>query len=100
MHRHEAGQPRVFGPADPTPRRGRRGPRIAMSSTGDVLAAFVASLAAQVAPEPVVLDDGSLDHTQLTGTVVRPLTLDRVGRSRRDGAILDLELTVEVTTLG
>jgi len=71
-----------------------------MGSSGDVLISLVDLLAAEVSPAPVVIDVGQLDRTDLRGTVVRPVALERVGRSRRGGAILDLELTLEVTTHG
>lgn len=71
-----------------------------MSSSEDVLTALVDLLATEVSPAPVVIDDGHLVRTDLQGTVLRPVALVRVGRSRRGGAILDLELTVEVTTHG
>lgn len=71
-----------------------------MSSAESCLGALVDRLADGVAPEPVVVDDGDVDRSQLSGTVVRPLSLDRVGRSRRGGAILDLEMVVEVSTHG
>lgn len=71
-----------------------------MSASGDALASLVDLLASQIAPEPVVVNDGSGVVSEQVGTVVRPLALDRVGRSHREGAILDLELTVAVTTHG
>ncbi len=71
-----------------------------MSASGTALASLVQQLATAVAPEPVVVDDGRLDHPAEADTVVRPLALTRVGRSRRDGPVLDLLLFVEVSTRG
>lgn len=71
-----------------------------MSSSEAALRALVELLAAEAAPETVVIDDGRVDRTDFSGTLVRPLALERVGRSRRSGAILDLQLFLEVTTYG
>jgi hypothetical protein len=71
-----------------------------MSSSEAALTALVELLAAAATPEPVVIDDGRIVHTDFSGTLVRPLGLERVGRSRRGGAILDLQLILEVTTHG
>jgi hypothetical protein len=71
-----------------------------MISSEAALTALVELLAAEVAPAPVVIDDGHVDRTDFGGTSVRPLALERVGRSRRGGAILDLQLFLEVTSYG
>lgn len=71
-----------------------------MSSSEAALAALVELLAAEAAPETVVIDDGRIERADFSGTLVRPLALERMGRSRRSGAILDLQLFLEVTTYG
>jgi hypothetical protein len=71
-----------------------------MSSSEAALTALVELLAGEAAPETVVIDDGRVERTDFSGTLVRPLALERVGRSRRGGAILDLQLFLEVTTYG
>ncbi len=57
-----------------------------------------------IAPEHVTLSDGSRsgsdDPDDPSGTTIRPTALTRVGRSRRDGPVLDLELTARVDCRG
>lgn len=60
-----------------------------MSAAQRALEAVLAHLSQAVEPVRVSTDDGPV--------VVRPAALARAGRSRRNGALLDLELTVLVT---
>lgn len=57
-----------------------------------------------IAPDHVTLDDGSRsgsdDPDDPSGTTIRPTALTRVGRSRRDGPVLDLELTARIECRG
>ncbi|MEE2568865.1 carboxypeptidase-like regulatory domain-containing protein [Pseudarthrobacter sp. J64] len=71
-----------------------------------------------IAPDHVTLDDGSAggttgrsgageslsgesdDPDDPSGTTIRPTALTRVGRSRRDGPVLDLELTARIECRG
>lgn len=69
-----------------------------MSVVRSSLSTLVSVLAEAVAPDPVgVWDGGSLPTDPV---VVRVVTLDRIGRSRRDGPVLDLELAAAVSCTG
>jgi hypothetical protein len=56
-----------------------------------------------ITPDEITLDDGSRDEREEPSGVpvsLKPTALTRVGRSRRDGPVLDLELTVRVECRG
>jgi len=65
----------------------------------DSLDEFVALIERSVAPETVdlILDGGTAETGPI---VVRPLSVERVGRSRREGPVLDLRLTASVHCVG
>jgi hypothetical protein len=70
-----------------------------MSAARTALSGLLDALAAAVRPAQVDLHDDAVPPGT-AGVTVRPVSLDRVGRSRRDGPLLDLQLTVEVTSTG
>src|SRR5688572_11118266 len=56
-----------------------------------------------ITPDEIMLDDGSRDEPEEppgSPVSLKPTALTRVGRSRRDGPVLDLELTVTVECRG
>ena len=69
-----------------------------MSVVRSSLDALMGVLADSVAPVPVGIDDGGTPSTD--PVVVRVIGLDRIGRSRRDGPVLDLELSAAVRCTG
>lgn len=72
-----------------------------MSAARTALLALVDALAAAVEPVPVTIEDESQHPTTgEPGVRVRVASLTRVGRSRRDGAVLDLELLATVGSTG
>ncbi len=72
-----------------------------MSAARTALLALVGALADAVDPETVAIDDDESPPPDGGPAVrVRPTSLARVGRSRRDGAVLDLELVAAVRSGG
>ncbi|MBB5641931.1 hypothetical protein [Cryobacterium roopkundense] len=75
-----------------------------MSVVRSSLSALVSVLAEAVAPDSVGVSDGggpgSTDAVPTDPVIVRVLTLERIGRSRRDGPVLDLELSAAVSCTG
>ncbi|TFD75738.1 hypothetical protein [Cryobacterium psychrophilum] len=69
-----------------------------MSVVRSTLSSLVSVLADAVAPDSVAVSDGGDVPTD--PVIVRVVSLDRVGRSRRDGPVLDLELAVAVLCTG
>jgi hypothetical protein len=67
------------------------------------LAELVGMLNDAIKPDEITLDDGSRDDPEEppdAPVTLRPTALARVGRSRRDGPVLDLELTARVECRG
>ena len=67
------------------------------------LTELIGILRSAVEPDQLELDDGTLktdDGPPSVPVTVRSTSLSRVGRSRRDGPVLDLELTVAVECRG
>jgi hypothetical protein len=62
------------------------------------LSQLVDVLAGAVAPDTVGLEDGG--EAPADPVVVRVVSVDRVGRSRRDGPVLDLQLAASVRCTG
>ena len=74
-----------------------------MSVVRSSLSALVDVLAEAVAPDAVSIEDTgaqSVDAATTGPVVVRVVALDRIGRSRRDGPVLDLQLTAAVACTG
>lgn len=71
-----------------------------MSAARTALLGLVGALAEAVDPVAVRVDDDPAASADVPGVSVRPRSLTRVGRSRRDGAVLDLELVAAVGTSG
>ena len=74
-----------------------------MSVVRSALSALVSVLADAVSPDSVGVFDGGpvpTDPVPTDPVIVRVVTLDRIGRSRRDGPVLDLELAAAVSCLG
>lgn len=71
-----------------------------MSAARTALLGLVGALAEAVEPVPVALDDDGAAAPGESGVRVRPRSLSRIGRSRRDGSVLDLELVAAVGALG
>ncbi|MDH6236117.1 hypothetical protein [Cryobacterium sp. CG_9.6] len=69
-----------------------------MSVVRSTLSSLVSVLADAVKPESVQLSAGG--EVTRDPVTVRVVSLDRVGRSRRDGPVLDLELAVAVLCTG
>jgi hypothetical protein len=69
-----------------------------MSDVRTSLATLVDVLSSAVAPDSVGLQDGGPIPTD--PVVVQVLTVERIGRSRRDGPVLDLELSAAVRCTG
>jgi hypothetical protein len=69
-----------------------------MSALRASLSQFVDVLAGAVAPDTVGLWDGGAAPDD--PVIVRVLLVDRVGRSRRDGPVLDLQLAASVRCTG
>ena len=68
-----------------------------MNETRRALEALLATLTESVHPAPTGLAGMAPEGAEV---VITPVGLRRVGRSRRDGALLDLELTVTVAATG
>lgn len=83
-----------------SPCRGRQERGAAVSVVRAELAALVELLHSAVAPDGVRLIDGDDDDAEPATVAVRALALNRVGRSRRAGPVLDLELAVSVICTG
>jgi hypothetical protein len=72
-----------------------------MGAARTALLGLVGALAAAVDPETVAIDDDAGPPPEGGPAVrVHPTSLARVGRSRRDGAVLDLELVAAVRSDG
>jgi hypothetical protein len=71
-----------------------------MSAARTALLGLVSALAAAVDPETVAVDDDGTQAGKEPAVLVRADSLTRVGRSRRDGALLDLELVSTVRSRG
>jgi hypothetical protein len=70
-----------------------------MSASRDALDTLVGILACAIAPAPVTVGDTQA-NSDVDGVRVSPISLDRVGRSRRHGALMDLQLAAAVTAAG
>ena len=70
-----------------------------MHTARSALETLLATITEALTPAVVGLAGHATDGDDAE-VVLTPVALRRVGRSRRDGALLDLELTVAVTTLG
>lgn len=74
-----------------------------MGTVRSSLTELIGILRSAVEPDQLRLDDGSAeteDDPPDVPVTVRTTSLSRVGRSRRDGPVLDLELTVAVECRG
>ena len=71
----------------------------AVSTVRSSLNALVALLTDVVSPDEVAVE-GDAGEPHSAPVFVRPLSVDRVGRSRREGPVLDLELKVAVICTG
>ncbi|WP_051973396.1 hypothetical protein [Cryobacterium sp. MLB-32] len=74
-----------------------------MSVVRSSLSDLVAVLADAVVPDSVGVQHGGQPETEAAPTdpvLVRVVALDRIGRSRRDGPVLDLELSAAVACTG
>jgi len=69
-----------------------------VSVVRSTLSSLVSVLADAVAPDSVGVADGGPVPTD--PVIVRVITVDRIGRSRRDGPVLDLELGAAVVCTG
>lgn len=78
------------------PRTGDWGSTVSALRTS--LSQFIDVLSGAVAPDTVGLEDG--DSTPADPVIVRVVSVDRVGRSRRDGPVLDLQLAASVRCTG
>lgn len=72
-----------------------------MSAARTALLGLVAALSEAAEPAPVALEDGPAPATpSRSGVSLRPVALSRLGRSTRDGVLLDLELLARVAVSG
>lgn len=76
-----------------------------MSVARLALREFTEVACAAIAPNTAYLDDGlatadDAPAAQSNAVAIRPLALERTSRSHRDGPVLDLELTVAVSSSG
>ena len=76
-------------------------PESATSTTQQAFDGVVGILTAAAADRPVTIGTlGGLPPTDIHDVLISPLSLTRVGRSRRAGSLLDLELAVAVQVGG
>jgi hypothetical protein len=72
-----------------------------MSAARTALLSLVSALSEAAEPAPVALEDGPDPVTPpRPGVSLRPVALSRLGRSTRDGVLLDLELLARVAVSG